>query len=1038
VTCVAATGPDGRRSYEVSDPSVQFRGGYGVVFQATLVDDHLGEQRRGLLVSLKLLSGADDHRWGRLVSRSPELAKVSHPNLAAHLEVFDGHPLARAVLGADEPTLHWEVNEWVPGQPLADADLDMPPNDILRLFAGPAEAVDILHNADVAHRDLHPRNLILADDGRLVVIDYDTALTGASTTTTRTVAGTQFTADLPAGVQANPVLADIVAFARCLVHTLAGDSDGALDHDDALEKAIAHAKPHLTDPDRFADLLRAGLGGTAAGCSTWMDELRAAASEPPRRTVILSRQVRRFWHAVRRAGARPRLLWSGLAAAVVVVVALGSLLFQQRTETARRSAAATSRSLAAASGEWADRDAVYSAKLALAAYQAQPTAEATAALFRPYLESQGATAVFASPQGGVSDVQVSSDGRVVAGTTANQTVTIWIRSPGQETRRASTPTLRDRQTPMALNRDGASVWLVDDGWLARFDVSEGQLHRITEVGRRGAVELAVSADGATVAVVITDGDQRRAVVWDARDGRTLPERVLPGTGRLTEVTLDHRGWLVVQLDGQDAAGQAMKRLEVWGPGGEVRPILAVGVLGTMVVTPNGDVVVTCDSTAPLKHRVAAIRLADGVELGQGETELGCGFATDPSGLKVVEKAANSSGGVLDLRTGETVSRVRAPLLSEPDYQIVPILAGSGDGLQLVAWNESRVALLAVPPPNTIVPEMQYRFVTPDGSFIVGAVRDSSALMTYPVAGTTPRATAARPAPYWRPGPSDLVDNEDGTLVADRVSADRITLRQLPGLELVREVTTPPVRSSPLRSEEAESSHDMFFLSGRLVTVVGHQVEVWDVASGERMAQLDLVKLGHAAPDQIVRLGAGPDADRLGLIVEGRPDLYVLNLYSGQHVATVPVGDNIKTALFQASSSLVLVVRFGGTAEVWDTQNGRRVFGPLTAENELGRGVGLLKEPGAFVVGDYARYQVWKVGSARPRLHFQLGASQRITSLSADGTTAIYHGSQEYIGVLRLDPAAWRHQICTVIGQRGFGDDRRPEIPPSIRNRPLCP
>ncbi|HEV2068193.1 MAG TPA: hypothetical protein VGR26_00195, partial [Acidimicrobiales bacterium] len=130
-TPAPATGPEGRRSYEVEDPSVQFRGGYGVVFQANLVDDHLGEDRRGLRVSLKMLSGADDHRWSRLVSRSPELARLSHPNLAAHLEVFEGHPLARAVLGPEEPTHHWTVNEWVPGQPLADADMDMSVDAVL-------------------------------------------------------------------------------------------------------------------------------------------------------------------------------------------------------------------------------------------------------------------------------------------------------------------------------------------------------------------------------------------------------------------------------------------------------------------------------------------------------------------------------------------------------------------------------------------------------------------------------------------------------------------------------------------------------------------------------------------------------------------------------------------------------------------------------------------------------------------------------------------------------------------------------------------
>lgn len=1031
---VAATGPDGRRCYEVADPSVHFRGGYGMVFQATLVDDHLGEERHGLRVSLKLFSGADGERWAKLVSRSPQLARLSHPNLAAHLEAFDGHPLARTVLGPDEPTHHWTANEWVPGQPLADSDMNLPVNDILALFSGPAEAVDFLHAAGVAHRDLHPRNLILTDDRRLVVIDYDTALTAASTTTTRTLAGTQFTADLPEGARVDPFLADVVAFSRCLVHTLAGDGDGALDEGQALNKAIVRIKPLLADPDRFADLLQAGLAGKTAGCSTWLHELRAAATSPPGLRATLGRQARKLRRAAHRASARPRSLRYGLAVAIAVLVVLGSLLFQQRGETARRSATATSRALAAASAEWADRDPVHSAMLALSAYRAQPTAEATAALFRSYLESQGATSMFSGPQGGLSAVQASRDGRVVAGVTS-RTVTVWARSPGQETRRISTPSLRDPGTFMALSPDGAAVWLVDDGWLARFGVSDGQLRRITEVAGTG--EVVVSADGATVAVVVSSGGSRRAVVWNARDGRLEPERLLPPAGTLMEASLGPGGSLVAHLNDRDGAGQLVQRLEVWGPGDGVRQVLAQGPDSRIVVTPTGDVAVTCAPTGRRTHRLAAVRLADGVELGQAEVDFSClEFAADPSGLMVVEKGSDSSGAVLDLQSGKIVSRVRAPLLSDSTSRVVPVLAGSGDDLHLVVWTKSGITLLAVPPPGTIVPEMPYSFLSPDGHLIVGAVGKGSELMTYPVAGTTPLARAPRPAPFWPTEPSDLICNVGCSLVADRVSAERIALRRLPGLELVREVTTPPVPSQ-LESEVAQRAHGMFFLADRLISVVGHQVDVWDVASGDRVGQLDLVELGYATQEQIVRLGAGPKPDQLGLIVEGRPDVRVLDIYRGQQVATVPVGTDAEVALFRGSSSLILIVRNGGAVEVWDRERGRRVFGPLAAEKDFGRRIRFLDEPGRFVVSDYGRYQTWDVGSARPRLQLQLGELQRITSVSGDGRIGLYYGSQAYIGVLNLSPSGWRDHLCSVIGHRGFGDERQSELPPLTPER-LCP
>jgi len=1031
---VAATGPDGRRSYEVADPSAQLRGGFGVVFQATLVDDHLGGERRGLRVSLKLLSGADDERWAKLTSRSPQLAGLAHPNLARHLEVFDGHPLARVVLGPDEPTHRWTANQWVPGRPLADAELNLPVTDVLALFCGPAEALDFLHAAGVAHRDLHPRNLILTNDGRLVVIDYDMVLTEASTTTTRAVAGTQFTGDLPAAARDDPFLVDVVAFSRCLVHVLAGDSDGALELEEALERATRETSRALADPERYADLLRGALAGHVAGCATWLDELRAAAATPPGVRAVVGRSARRVRRAAQRAGARPALLRSGLAIAMAVLVVLGSLFLQQRGESARRAAIAASRALAAASVEWADRDFVHSAMLALAAHQAHPTAEAIAALFRPYLESQGATSVLSGQQPDLSEVQVSSDGRVVAGF-GSRTVTVWVRSPDQQTRRSSIPVLRDPFTSMALSPDGTAVWLVDDGWLARLGVSDGQLRRVAEVGE--VVELAVSADGATVAAVSSSPDSRRAVVWNARVGRLEPERPLPPSGTLTEVALGPDGSLVAQLTDRDSAGRTVPRLEVWGPRDGVQRVLAPGPDSRIVVTSAGDVAVTCTPTGPRAYRLAAIRLADGVELGHAVPELSClEIAVDSTGLMVVASSLASSA-VLDLRTGETNSRVRAPVLGALS-RVVPNLAGSGDQLRLVVWSDVGVTLLAVPPPHTIIPEMPRSFISRDGAWIVGGLGSGAELITYPVRGTAPLAQVGRPPPFWEAGPRDLTCNRGCTLLADRVAADRIAVRRLPGLELLREITTSPVQPSrPLLRGEPQRSYDMFFLSERLITINGHQVEVWDLTSGDRVAQLDLDALGHANARQIVRLGGGPAPDQLGLLVVGRPDLRVLDVHSGQQVATVPVGDDVEVATFQSSSSLILIARRGGDVEVWDHKEPRRVFGPLGADAEFGRTFRFLDEPGRFVVADSGRYQMWDVGAARPRLQLQLGESLRLTSVSGDGRIGLYYGGQEYIGVLNLDPAVWRNHICSVVGRADLDADRRSELPPSTPMR-QCP
>ncbi|MDQ3113336.1 MAG: hypothetical protein M3Q84_04425 [Actinomycetota bacterium] len=85
------------------------------------------------------------------------------------------------------------------------------------------------------------------------------------------------------------------------------------------------------------------------------------------------------------------------------------------------------------------------------------------------------------------------------------------------------------------------------------------------------------------------------------------------------------------------------------------------------------------------------------------------------------------------------------------------------------------------------------------------------------------ATVRRPAPYWPSGPASLAVNSYETLVADGVAADRMVVRRMPGLEPVREITTPPV------------------------------------------------------PPRSSRLAATPEPDKLGLVVEGRPDVTVLEM-----------------------------------------------------------------------------------------------------------------------------------------------------------------
>ncbi len=135
-------------------------GGMGVV--------HLALDRHGRAVALKVLRphvAHDPAARERLAREVATLARVSSPRVA---------PVIDADIDGDQPYI---VTRYVPGPPLDEvvaADGPMGAVDLLRLGAGLAEALGVIHAADVIHRDLKPANVLLVD-GDPVVIDFGIA-----------------------------------------------------------------------------------------------------------------------------------------------------------------------------------------------------------------------------------------------------------------------------------------------------------------------------------------------------------------------------------------------------------------------------------------------------------------------------------------------------------------------------------------------------------------------------------------------------------------------------------------------------------------------------------------------------------------------------------------------------------------------------------------------------------------------------------------------------------------------------------------------
>ncbi|GAA4112510.1 hypothetical protein GCM10022415_07340 [Knoellia locipacati] len=135
-------------------------GGMGVV--------HLALDRQGKAVAIKVLRphvAHDPAARARLSREVDTLSRIRSPRVA---------PVIDADIDGERPFI---VTRYVPGPPLDEVVAGSGPmgaDDLHRLGRGLAEALDVIHDSDVIHRDLKPGNVLMVD-GDPVVIDFGIA-----------------------------------------------------------------------------------------------------------------------------------------------------------------------------------------------------------------------------------------------------------------------------------------------------------------------------------------------------------------------------------------------------------------------------------------------------------------------------------------------------------------------------------------------------------------------------------------------------------------------------------------------------------------------------------------------------------------------------------------------------------------------------------------------------------------------------------------------------------------------------------------------
>ncbi|WP_248868845.1 serine/threonine-protein kinase [Streptomyces halobius] len=153
----------------------------GTVWRAR--DEVLGRQVavKRLQVSAQLEPDELATRHERTTREAQAAARINHPNVVSVHDVVDDAGLPCIVM------------EYVPSSTLGDAikeaareDRTLPPREAARIGRGMIAALRAAHSAGVLHRDVKPGNVLLGEDGRVVLTDFGIAVASGTSTLTKT------------------------------------------------------------------------------------------------------------------------------------------------------------------------------------------------------------------------------------------------------------------------------------------------------------------------------------------------------------------------------------------------------------------------------------------------------------------------------------------------------------------------------------------------------------------------------------------------------------------------------------------------------------------------------------------------------------------------------------------------------------------------------------------------------------------------------------------------------------------------------------
>jgi WD40 repeat protein/DNA-binding SARP family transcriptional activator len=230
-----------------------------------------------------------------------------------------------------------------------------------------------------------------------------------------------------------------------------------------------------------------------------------------------------------------------------------------------------------------------------------------------------------------------------------------------------------------------------------------------------------------------------------------------------------------------------------------------------------------------------------------------------------------------------------------------------------------------------------------------------------------------------------------------------------------------------------------FGPGSLLTAasLGGDLQTWDLSKREP------IRPAVGLPPFVTGLAMSPDGSQLaipfGYLNPGPDGVAVVDAGSGERIARLPAGADVRSVAFSPDGSLLATGQVDGTAHLWATDD----WGPVGTPLDVGRGLvlSLAFSPDGQTLAtssDNGTVTLWDIESQRATGVLpgpvDTWVAARFTP-NGEQLFALYEDGHAFRW--DVDPAAWRSQACAVTG-RSITPEQWEELVPEQDYIELCP